>query len=216
MNVGKKGVILLAVLVGLSVVVFSPSLGISLIITSECEVSASGPGGSGPATAADGSTFAGYVSGFGGTVSGSWTHQTPCPANICDELDGALFAFCTAYCVAMDCDGVVPMATPMACQRILSNFKIHSGGSLPPCETCADTFVGNANELLCFLNGGKLGDIRGPGTWNGEPGYRFILQVHDEYPTGDTYDLMIYDPYDVVVLDTSGAIASGDIIVNIP
>ncbi len=216
MKVWRKGVVLLAVLVGVSAVVFLPAEGMSLIITSECEESASGPGGTGPASLADGSTFVGFVSGLGGTSTGSWTHQTPpCPANICDELEGALFGLCTAYCEAMDCDSLAPRADAIACAKVSSNFKKIAGGNPPPCTICANTFVGTPTELLCFVNGGKSGYIWGTGTWNGESGYSFEIQVHDS-SSGNSYKIWVTDSSGTTVLDTSGTLTSGNITVDVP
>ncbi len=64
--------------------------------------------------------------------------KTPAEEIVCDDLSGALFGLCNAYCEAMNCDSDVPQASDRACQRVLANFMKKSGGeTLPICDTSA-------------------------------------------------------------------------------
>ena len=59
--------------------------------------------------------------------------ETPAVEDVCDDLDGALFGLCNAYCEAMDCDSDMPQASQKACDATLTNFMKKSGGEAPPC-----------------------------------------------------------------------------------
>ena len=66
--------------------------------------------------------------------------ETPAEETVCDDLDGAEFGLCNAYCEAMDCDlaydedpETEPHASDRACEQVLANFQKHSGGEDPPC-----------------------------------------------------------------------------------
>ena len=64
--------------------------------------------------------------------------KTPAEEIVCDDLNGALFGLCNAYCEALDCDSGVPQASDRACQQVLANFMKKSGGEmLPSCDTSA-------------------------------------------------------------------------------
>ena len=51
----------------------------------------------------------------------------------CDDLVGAAFGLCNAYCEAMDCDGE-PQASERACDKVLSNYEKITGESMPLCS----------------------------------------------------------------------------------
>lgn len=59
--------------------------------------------------------------------------QTPAEETVCDELSGALYGLCVAYCEAMDCDHGDHKASDEACERVLTNFMNHSPEEFPPC-----------------------------------------------------------------------------------
>ena len=61
--------------------------------------------------------------------------ETPAEETVCDDLNGALYGLCVAYCEAMDCDLGDQFASDEACERVLTNYTTHSGGVMPPCET---------------------------------------------------------------------------------
>lgn len=52
----------------------------------------------------------------------------------CDSMQGAAYGLCTAYCEAMDCDGV-PQASETACDRVMTNYRRATGdaNAEPPC-----------------------------------------------------------------------------------
>lgn len=61
--------------------------------------------------------------------------------DVCDDVSGAAYGLCTAYCEAMDCDASDggPNASDNACQRVSDNFNRITGEGLP-CETCGEWF----------------------------------------------------------------------------
>ncbi len=61
--------------------------------------------------------------------------QTPAEETVCDDagLTGASWGLCNAYCEAMDCDDDFPLASEVACARVLEQFQRASGGLVPPC-----------------------------------------------------------------------------------
>jgi len=66
--------------------------------------------------------------------------ETPAEETVCDDLDGAEFGLCNAYCEAMDCElaydadpETEPHASDRACEQVLANFQKQSGGEDPPC-----------------------------------------------------------------------------------
>ena len=61
--------------------------------------------------------------------------MTPAEEQVCDELNGALYGLCVAYCEAMDCHLGDQFASDEACERVLTNYMTHSDGVMPPCET---------------------------------------------------------------------------------
>ena len=221
MDARKIAVSVLAVLVGLSVVIASP-VG-ALTITSDCKVTIGTPitdptDTPDPVVIHNGdSVFSieGDIHDSDGLPSGYFrlteTPASGCP-DYCDGLPGAQYGLCNAYCEAMDCDSDVPMANPIACGKVLENFKKKSGGFPPPCEHCENSFISeNVDYLFCFINGGNVGVISGTGYWNGAGPYRFDLTV--EADTVRTIDLNIHvadDPYPPifefisVVLEESG------------
>ena len=70
--------------------------------------------------------------------------QTDVEGNVCDNLSGAAFGLCNAYCEAMDCDSEAPNANETACLKVLSDFTKHSTELIPcarvicPCWDAAD------------------------------------------------------------------------------
>ena len=68
------------------------------------------------------------------TVDGS----TPAEEGVCDELTGAEFGLCNAYCEAQDCDARDP--EPASCERLRRVFDRVTGGGEFPCDDmgCGD------------------------------------------------------------------------------
>ena len=58
--------------------------------------------------------------------------EPPSVETVCDELAGAAFGLCNAYCEAMDCDSVEAQASPTACEKVASKFEKITG-AVPPC-----------------------------------------------------------------------------------
>jgi hypothetical protein len=58
--------------------------------------------------------------------------QPPSVETICDNLTGAAYGLCTAYCEAMDCESPDPHASATACSRVGDHFQ-RITGSVPPC-----------------------------------------------------------------------------------
>ncbi|MGD2063691.1 MAG: hypothetical protein PVF51_08940 [Nitrospirota bacterium] len=52
--------------------------------------------------------------------------------DVCASETGAAYGLCTAYCEAMDCDGVEPNANETACGKVYDNF-VDRTGYAPPC-----------------------------------------------------------------------------------
>ena len=50
----------------------------------------------------------------------------------CNDLEGAAYGLCNAYCEAMDCDGE-PEASDKACERVLNNYMKKTGSEMPLC-----------------------------------------------------------------------------------
>jgi hypothetical protein len=53
---------------------------------------------------------------------------------VCDDLNGALYGRCVAYCEAMDCHLGDRFASDRACEQVLTNYMTHSDGGMPPCH----------------------------------------------------------------------------------
>jgi hypothetical protein len=53
-------------------------------------------------------------------------------AGICDDLRGAAWGLCHAYCEAMECDTPNPHAAANACMVVGARFQ-QIAGTLPPC-----------------------------------------------------------------------------------
>lgn len=90
--------------------------------------------------------------------------KTPSEETVCDDLSGALFGLCNAYCEAHDCGDPNQRSSDRSCSRIQANFVKKSGGkTIPedcqveqeqcPCFTVARI---NENDAGCteFVNGG--------------------------------------------------------------
>jgi hypothetical protein len=60
--------------------------------------------------------------------------MTPAEETLCNDLNGALYGLCVAYCEAMDCHLGDQFASDEACERVLTNYMTHSDGDMPPCE----------------------------------------------------------------------------------
>ena len=60
--------------------------------------------------------------------------MTPAEEPVCDDLNGALYGLCVAYCEAMDCHLGDQLASDQACERVLTNYMTHSDGEMPPCH----------------------------------------------------------------------------------
>lgn len=60
---------------------------------------------------------------------------------------------------------------------------IHDVGGVPMGEwdhaLARDALVGAPSTLVCRINGSRIADATGTGTWNGEPGYQYTLHVQD-------------------------------------
>jgi hypothetical protein len=59
---------------------------------------------------------------------------TPAEEPVCDDLNGALYGLCVAYCEAMDCDDGDHLASDEACERVLTNYTAITEGDMPPCH----------------------------------------------------------------------------------
>ena len=59
--------------------------------------------------------------------------QTPAEETVCDDLEGALYGLCVAFCEAMDCDTRDDWTLDRACNRVLTNYMKHSPDDFPPC-----------------------------------------------------------------------------------
>jgi hypothetical protein len=86
--------------------------------------------------------------------------MTPAEEQVCDDLNGALYGLCVAYCEAMDCHLGDQFASDRACERVLTNYMTHSDGDMPPCH---DPVEGSEDE-----SEGESGDS-GEGDQEGEP-----------------------------------------------
>ena len=84
--------------------------------------------------------------GAGSVLAQTADGLTPAVEQDCDDLSGAAFGLCTAYCEAMDChmylDGdTPPNASDIACGKVKINFiRITNMGAFP-CE-CPDGVPG--------------------------------------------------------------------------
>jgi hypothetical protein len=86
--------------------------------------------------------------------------MTPAEEQVCDDLNGALYGLCVAYCEAMDCHLGDQFASDRACERVLTNYMTHSDGDMPPCHGPVE---GNEDE-----GEGETGDT-GEGSQEGTP-----------------------------------------------
>ena len=53
--------------------------------------------------------------------------MTPSEETVCDELQGAAYGLCNAYCEAMDCDSDYPNASGKACENVSNNYSRITG-----------------------------------------------------------------------------------------
>jgi hypothetical protein len=86
--------------------------------------------------------------------------ETPAEETVCDDLNGALYGLCVAYCEAMDCHLGDQFASDRACERVLTNYMTHSDGDMPPCHGPAEGGEDGGE--------GETGDT-GEGDQEGEP-----------------------------------------------
>ena len=206
---GKKFVVLFAVAVFVisSAVILTPAnvIGEELIGTA-CTVTGDG-------TLPAGDEFSGQATTDGTTSTGTWEHWTPAVDTFggCEDQSGAAYGLCNAYCEAMQCGSDNQQASDNACDKVYNNY-VKISGETPPCEPTRNHFVGSAEEVFCFINGGNLGDVRGPGTWNGQSGYSFSLAVQDSV-FGDSYRFSVWDSDGNPVYQTAEHPNSGDIVV---
>jgi hypothetical protein len=60
---------------------------------------------------------------------------------------------------------------------------IHDVGGVPTGawdhDLASDALVGTPSTLVCRINGSRIADATGTGTWNGTPGYQYTLHVQD-------------------------------------
>lgn len=80
----------------------------------------------------------------GVVISQTADGMTPAEETVCNDLSGAAFGLCNAYCEAMDCelldDGLnetSPNASTVACLKVKNNF-IKITGEVPPCDCPPD------------------------------------------------------------------------------
>ena len=57
--------------------------------------------------------------------------ETPAQEVVCAGESGAAFGLCNAYCEAMDCDSLDPLASERACNRVEDKFINITGRDLP-------------------------------------------------------------------------------------
>jgi hypothetical protein len=57
--------------------------------------------------------------------------QPPAEGSVCDNLSGAVWGLCNAYCETMDCDSESAAASPQACSKVLESFTKHSDEPIP-------------------------------------------------------------------------------------
>ncbi len=88
----------------------------------------------------------------GAAIAQTADGQTPAEETVCDELSGAAFGLCNAYCEAMDCEllddgdeSTSPNASEKACLRVKNNFIKITGLAVLPCDACDP----NAGQLGC-------------------------------------------------------------------
>jgi hypothetical protein len=60
---------------------------------------------------------------------------------------------------------------------------IHDVGGVPmgswDHDIASDALLGTPSTLVCRINGSRIADATGTGTWNGVPGYQYTLHVQD-------------------------------------
>lgn len=88
--------------------------------------------------------------------------ETPSEEPVCDEMSGAAFGLCNAYCEAMDChlandgdDTTEPNASPRACLRVLENYIKLTAEVMLPCEVCPQPGTGTGSGdigCVCIAN----------------------------------------------------------------
>jgi hypothetical protein len=71
--------------------------------------------------------------------------MTPAAEWTCDDLNGALYGLCVAYCEAMDCHLDDWLATDKACARVLTNYTAITEGVMPPCQESQLNYVDNGS-----------------------------------------------------------------------
>jgi hypothetical protein len=150
-----------------------------------------------------------------GVVNGTWEHWQACenPVTSCEEYNGALYGLCNAYCNAMECAGDEPNASEEDCEDVRGNF-FKMGGDVLPCEPCFNHFVGNVERMYCWRNGIVLADFWGTGTWNGVPGYDYLVHVQDFGDAGpDFYQTYIWAPDGSLALSAADFLSSGNLVV---
>jgi len=77
--------------------------------------------------------FSGLALAKGNGKAKGRNQSTAAQETVCDDLNGAAYGLCNAYCEAMDCDGN-PEATANACEKVAANFTKVTDGAPPPCE----------------------------------------------------------------------------------
>ncbi len=160
-----------------------------------------------------------------GSVTGLWDHFTPeRTVTVCEEDDG-------------DCRrgrgrGEGSFGCPGRGKR-WGHHRGHGRGhdrgrgrghcgddDEPDChdEIVRDHFQGDPDLVRCRMNGSVVADLDGPGTWNGEAGYTFRLNVQDRGPAPaiDYYSLTVFASDGSTHYTASGDLASGDVTVALP
>lgn len=91
--------------------------------------------------------------------------DTPAEEDVCDDLHGAAFGLCNAYCEALDCDSDEGYDQhPNACETVLAKFLNRTGTNGPPCDPCigfeepcpCDYDVIQPNDATCWPEQGTV------------------------------------------------------------
>jgi len=172
-----------------------------LMVTSDCVVSGWG-------TLPAGDDFSGDIHDDGGLAAGSWSHTVP--GTYVDHR--TLDPHERGHHGEKECDCRGGHYTRGHGAGHAGGGAGHGTGHCEP--DTGHKLVGTPDFLYCFFNGGNVGVVSGPATWDGDPTYRFDLTV--EADTVQTYDLTVSAADSTVVYAVSGVPDSGELSVHLP